>query len=334
MLTNKQLNYRIQELDRYLLEKYRKESKKEAKKKKRDYAEYEKQYMRRIKTVIRDLDSLIKEAANIQVYRRKGKPPKLTLEQRLRIFLIKQLIDKSNRTMAYLLDMFCLVMGIDISYKTIERLYSNDDLRLALHNLHALLIKKKEIDEVDAGGDSTGYGLTIRKHYASYVQKLKEKSKKQDGRKKKKHFVFKFTLMDLKSRLYICYGSSLKSEKDAYKKAMKMLKKLGIKVNSIRLDKYYSFPCYVKELKGIKLYIIPRSNAKLGHGEDWLKIMKEFVDNTWQYLKEYYKRNNSENGFAVDKKLFGWKIKQKREDRIDTAVFSKVLWHNLIYLYL
>jgi transposase len=334
MLTNKQLSFRIKELDDYLLEKYRKAAKKKAKKKKKDYAKYERDYMRRIKKVIRELDPLIKEATNIKIHRGKGKPPKLTLEQRMRIFLIKQLIDKSNRNMAYMLDLFCLVMGIDISYKTIERLYSNEDLKLALYNLHILLLQKKEVRDVDCGGDATGYGLVIRKHYASYVQKLKDKAKKQDGRKKKKHFAYKFTLIDLRTKMYICYGSSLKSEKRAYKKAMEMLKELKIKVKSIRLDKYYSFPSYVKYFKGIKTFIIPRKNAKLGHGEDWLKVMKNFVDNTWDYLKEYYKRNLSENGFGVDKKMFGSKIRQKREDRIDIAIFSKVLWHNLIYLYL
>lgn len=334
MLTNKQLSFRIKELDDYLLEKYRKAAKKEAKKKKKDYAKYERDYMTRIKTVIRELDPLIKEATNIKIHRGRGKPPKLTLEQRMRIFLIKQLIDKSNRNMAYMLDLFCLVMGIDISYKTIERLYSNEDLKLALYNLHILLLQKKEVRDVDCGGDATGYGLVIRKHYASYVQKLKDKAKKQDGRKKKKHFAYKFTLIDLRTRMYICYGSSLKSEKRAYKKAMKMLKDLKIKVKSIRLDKYYSFPSYVKYFKGIKIFIIPRKNAKLGHGEDWLKVMNNFVNDTWEYLKEYYKRNLSENGFGVDKKMFGSKIRQKREDRIDIAIFSKVLWHNLIYLYL
>lgn len=334
MLTNKQLSFRIKELDDYLLEKYRKAAKKEAKKKKKDYTKYERDYMTRIKTVIRELDPLIKEATNIKIHRGRGKPPKLTLEQKMRIFLIKQLIDKSNRNMAYMLDLFCLVMGIDISYKTIERLYSNEDLKLALYNLHILLLQKKEVRDVDCGGDATGYGLVIRKHYASYVQKLKDKAKKQDGRKKKKHFAYKFTLIDLKTKMYICYGSSLKSEKRAYKKAMKMLKDLKIKVKSIRLDKYYSFPSYVKYFKGIKIFIIPRKNAKLGHGEDWLKVMNNFVNDTWEYLKEYYKRNLSENGFGVDKKMFGSKIRQKREDRIDIAIFSKVLWHNLIYLYL
>lgn len=143
MLTNKQLSRKIKSLDSYLLKKYRRAAKKEAKLKKKNYARYEKEYMRRIKTVIKEIDSFIIEACNIEVYHGKGKPPKLTLVQRLRIFLIKQLIDKSNRNMAYMLDIFCLVIGIDISYKTIERLYSNEELKLSLYNLHELLIKRK-----------------------------------------------------------------------------------------------------------------------------------------------------------------------------------------------
>ena len=54
--------------------------------------------------------------------------------------------------------------------------------------------------------------------------------------------------------------------------------------------------------------------------------MREFVTDTYQYLKEYYKRENSE---AVGKKLFGWGIAQRREDRIDSALFCTGLWHNL-----
>ena len=51
------------------------------------------------------------------------------------------------------------------------------------------------------------------------------------------------------------------------------------------------------------------------------------------YLKEYFKRNNSETAFGVDKKLLGWKINQKRVDRIDTVIFCKVVWRNLFQLY-
>ena len=42
--------------------------------------------------------------------------------------------------------------------------------------------------------------------------------------------------------------------------------------------------------------------------------MKEFVQNIMEYLEQYSQRSNSEAGFA-DKKLFGWGIAQRSEDR-------------------
>ena len=50
------------------------------------------------------------------------------------------------------------------------------------------------------------------------------------------------------------------------------------------------------------------------------------------YTFEYYKRENSEAGFFADKKLFGWEIAQRREDRVDSASFCTGLWHNLFNL--
>jgi len=60
--------------------------------------------------------------------------------------------------------------------------------------------------------------------------------------------------------------------------------------------------------------------------------MKHFADNTMQYLEEYYKRESSETGWSVDKKRFGWKIEQRRPDRIDTADFCITIWHNLFQI--
>lgn len=59
---------------------------------------------------------------------------------------------------------------------------------------------------------------------------------------------------------------------------------------------------------------------------------KEFVYDHFSYLKEYCKRNNSEGGFSDDKRLCGWKIWQKREDRIDLALMGKGIWHNLMWM--
>ena len=33
--------------------------------------------------------------------------------------------------------------------------------------------------------------------------------------------------------------------------------------------------------------------------------------------------------FAADKKMLGWGIAQRRDDRIDSALFCTGLWHNL-----
>ena len=57
--------------------------------------------------------------------------------------------------------------------------------------------------------------------------------------------------------------------------------------------------------------------------------MKDFILNTMSYLEVYPQRSNSESGFAADKKMLGWNIAQKRDDRIDNAPFCTGIWHNL-----
>ena len=41
------------------------------------------------------------------------------------------------------------------------------------------------------------------------------------------------------------------------------------------------------------------------------------------YLEQYHKRSNSESGFAAYKKMLGWNIDQRKDDRIDNALFSQ-----------
>ncbi|MDG7036233.1 MAG: hypothetical protein JRM72_02465 [Nitrososphaerota archaeon] len=47
------------------------------------------------------------------------------------------------------------------------------------------------------------------------------------------------------------------------------------------------------------------------------------------YLEKYHQRRNPEAGFAADKKMLGWGVAQRREDRIYSALFCVGLWHNL-----
>ncbi len=146
-------------------------------------------------------------------------------------------------------------------------------------------------------------------------------------------FVYQFALLDLKTRMYVCYGTSLISEKKAFEKAMELLRSTGIAIKSVRLDRYYSYPCYFEFFPEAKIYIIPKKGINIDHGTRWIETMKEFTNNTINYLREYYKREHSENSFGCDKKIFGRQILKKRDDRIDTAVCLKTIWHNLIWLY-
>lgn len=328
MTTEKAVRLRLKQLDKYLLNEY----KDQFNIKHKNSKTYEKDFMKKIKSSIKNLGSLINDATkSIVIKKRTGRPSKLLLKQKVTLILLQQLVGKSNRMMTYLLDLFFIVFGIEISYKTIERLYSDDDVRLALLNLHNLILKERGIKEIDAAGDATGYSLTIKTHYQTFASRLGEKSKVYDGKRKK--FVYKFALLDLKSKMYVCYGSSLKSEKDAYIKAMTMLSKNDVWIRSIRLDRYYSNPKDVNSYRGCEIYFIPKKNVKMGNGIFWNERLTEFVDDTFGYLREYYKRNNSESAFGVDKKLFGWRVSQKREDRIDTVLFCKTILRNLFQLY-
>jgi len=330
-LRNKQIRRKLWELDKFILEDYRRQS--EAQKQKPNSNEYEKEFKKRIKLAIKILKPITDEATKgLRIYKAKGSKSFLKPNEKLRLILIHQLFGKSNRIMSNALLLFSLMTGVDVSYKTIERLYSDEEVEIALFNLLVIMLKKKGISKINACGDATGYSLMISKHYASEVQRLKDKVKDQE-QKKKKAFVYKFALMDISTRMYICFGTSLISEAKAFAKAMQMLKELEIKIESIRLDRYYSFPCYVSLFKYAKVYIIPRKDSKLGHGTEWLETMKSFVLDTMNYLKEYFQRVNSENSFAQDKKLFGWRISQKLEDRINTALFCRLIWHDLINLF-
>lgn len=314
---------------------------------KRDWKTYEERVSKRLKVAFHELKPLVGEAVrtlNIKKAESRGAKSLLSLEQKVLVLLLKHLISKSNREMSLMLILFSWLTDVNISYKTVERLYSDNEVTLALHNLHILILKKKGIKDVDCGGDGTGYGLTVKKHYASEAQKLKEKIKTSKGQNKKKTkpkkkavFVYSFAIIDIKTRMYIAYGSSIKSEKKAFQSAIKMLVDIGIEINvqSIRLDKYFQqkYVKYLEEVLGkIDFYIIPKKNATVRGSWEWKRMLHRLSKDIMAFLTEYYQRNQSESGFAEDKRRTGWKLGQKRPDRIETANALTGLWHNLYWL--
>ncbi len=290
-----------------------------------DHKEYEREYANRIRYVAKELNNLTKAAINHICMKTSnfGRPMKLSLQQKVVALLLKSIFSENNRPMAGLMSLFGAFCGIDVSYKTIERLYSDELVRVTLHNMFILTIKRKCAKKIDTSGDATGYTLTVTKHYRTQVDK-----------KGYRKFVYSFNLIDVKTGLYICYGSGVKSEKEAFENAIKMLRKVErvaeIIVNSIRLDRYYSYQSTLKYFDNeTVLYIIPKSNSTINGPTKWRNIFRRMMKDPLSYLTEYYKREISESGFSTDKRMVGWKIWQKMDERIDTAISCIAVLHNL-----
>lgn len=271
-----------------------------------------------VKRRLRELPELVKRAAeNLKVARTgAGRPKELGAVQRTMLFLFARIINKSNRDVEELLELLGPLFGFKVSYKAVERLYSDEEVRLVLHNLFVLLLEDEGVSGSFAG-DGTGYSLTITKHYRS------------DPKKRGKDYKYVFRIIDLETGMYVGFGYSSKSEMEAFHQAMGMLKWRGIEVDEISLDKYYSSR-KVLRLFGVKtsVYIIPRKNiSKLGF--EWAPVIKRIAEDPVEFLKKYFMRNLSEAATSADKRRFGWTVRQRREDRIEMVMFSTALLHNV-----
>ncbi len=112
-----------------------------------------------------------------------------------------------------------------------------------------------------------------------------------------------------------------------------MMREVGVIPKSIRLDKYYGGPSTTCVFdKNTVVYIIPRDNTTIRGPYVWKEIIKRLMLDPFLFLREYYKRENSESSFSADKRCDGWKVWQKLDDRIETAVMCKGVWHNLLWL--
>ena len=286
-----------------------------------DSKEYEATYRKRLLGMSMELRSMIDHASSI-VLNEFGRPSLLDAKEKAFILLTKEIMKLSNRRMAYELPLF----GIDriISYKTVERLYSDPLVVMILNNLFIETLRKKEIGRCDVTGDGTGYSLTVTKHYRSMREKHGESVKKGQ-------FVYSFALMDLSTRMYIGYAVSLRSEKDAYMKALDMIAGLMIDLESVRLDRYYSGQSILDDFsENTKIFIIPKRNSRIRGPRGWRELIRRFMNDPIAYLREYFRRSNSEAGFSADKRSTGHMILQRRRDRIETSGFCKGLLHNLM----
>ncbi len=230
VLTNEQFERFHNEFD-FLVKKYREQYSRHTG---RDRSAYERSYEQRIRHAAAEVYSVVKSASSIifSTDDRMGRPPKVTPEQKVAILLLKEIFSLSNRKMSGLLSLFGPLTDIDICYKTVERAYSSLPVRLIIHNMFILLASGTG---GNLTGDGTGCSLSITRHYRSMRVNGNCIKTNPDHRL----FVYAFAILDLGTNLYVAYGVSMKSEKDAYRDALRMLDITLTDAGSIRLDQYY-----------------------------------------------------------------------------------------------
>jgi transposase len=232
------------------------------------------------------------------------------------LFLFARWIDKSNRGTEEALEAFQPLFGFDVSYKTIERLYSDEEVKAALHNLFVLLLEEEDTSG-DFSGDGSGYSMSVEERY------------RKEPIKEGKKYLYVLRIIDIETNLYVGIGFSKISEMDAYNKAIEMMKKLGIEVDSISLDKYYSSRKVIEMFgKNVSIFVIPKKNIS-EIGIRWANVFKRIANDPIGFLSRYFLRNLSESAYSADKRRFGCLIRQKRDDRQESALFSIAVWHNV-----
>ena len=77
--------------------------------------------------------------------------------------------------------------------------------------------------------------------------------------------------------MYVGFGYLNRSEKGVFYRAMGMLGEVGVKINSISLDKYYSNKRTLRTFgKEIAVYVVPKKNlSRIGF--NWLKVVEELL---------------------------------------------------------
>lgn len=320
MLTNKQLRKTLDELE-WLKKYYNKHFAVEAKPM---TGEYDKKLRGEMRAVVECINTDVDKAAKpITVIDDKpGRPSKdRVLLTKLHLFQV--LFEFTNREMECFSLMFLLNGDEAVSYKTIERAYSDPIVAMILHNL--FVMSAGEPRTVDSSADGTGISLFISKHYRKdREQDLKE----EKDSSKRKEYLYSVALLDIDTNQYIGYAAGFKSEKKLFNEALAMARKAGFEFDSMRLDKYYAYQSIFKHVgKQTRIIVIPKKNATVRGPKEWKQLITRLITTPFTFLADYFKRVRSEYNFSKDKRRFGT-IRQRLTERIITAAFSRATLHN------
>jgi len=62
---------------------------------------------------------------------------------------------------------------------------------------------------------------------------------------------------------------------------------------------------------------------------EWAPIIRRIAEDPVEFPKKYLMRNRSDAAISADKRRFCWTIRQRKDDRVEMAMFSTALLHNV-----
>lgn len=281
------------------------------------HSQWERQ-RQRVKERLRLLPEYVERAAAMVRVAKdpRGQHTTVPIVKRVLLLIFKRLMQRSNRGMEDLLIPFAPLFGFRRSYKFVERAYSDIEVRLVLHNLFVLLARDEGVSG-NVAGDGSGYAITIGQHYRA------------DPCKHGKKYVHVFFLIDLETGCYVGYGYSPKSEMDAFHRACVVMDEVGVKLESLRLDQYYSSRKVIRLFEqDVTMYLIPKKNIA-SFGAQWAPVFQQILLDPVGFLSQYFLRNLCETGNSTDKRRFGDRISQVRDERRETETQCIGILHNV-----
>jgi transposase len=205
---------------------------------------------------------------------------------------------------------------VDIGCKTVERAHSDSLVRLIIHNMFVILVKRKGITQADLTGDGTGYSLTFTKHYRSLREKAGEaaksnepnppasaKAEPQTKQEKKELFTY---------AMYVGYGASFEVGEGCFvlKLHGRLCSNAAQKPRALGLDQFYAGQSTAFGAD-TAVYVIPKSDTTIRGSFAWKDVIRDLIFYPFLFLSEYFMREHSESGFSADKRCDGWKMLQR-----------------------
>lgn len=303
---------------------------KSKKKQKRDWFAYNEAQINEMNDFLILVRNIVNDARKILDYiddrsRIAGQQPKSPFDL-AKALLIQQYFQVSNRVVAGLARMFKekLDMEHDLTYKDIERAYSNMDVQDIIEEIIKMSNEPIKDKETEFTIDGTGMETSRKQNYAD---------DKEDDDKKAGYNMF-IGMVGYQFKMFSagCINGP-GSESPFLVPLLEQTAEQFDRIDLVSADAmYYSHKNCNKIAKyGAKPRIFPRIDAVINAQGSFAKkkMLLELVNKPQKWLRDYHKRSISENVNSVFKCRFPRPFLKRREDRLFNECYDKMCTYNL-----